>query len=922
MKLAISALLLCCVTAWAQAQKYTLSGTVRDAESQETLIGANVFVEETTIGASTDFDGNYSFKLENGTYSIVVSYIGYEKVRQTVTIDGSDLSLDFEVGGTQAIKEVEVTTDIAIARETPVAFSNITTKQIEEELASQDLPLLLNTTPGVYATNQGGGDGDSRITIRGFSQRKIAVMLDGIPVNDMENGQVYWSNWFGLDYVTKTMQVQRGLGASRLAIPAIGGTINILTKGLETEEGFNFRQEFGTGDFLRSTAGYNSGRLKGDWAYSIAGSYKRGNGWVDGAYTEGAFYYLRIDKQFDNHTLTFSGFGAPQRHGQRTFSSEILLYDTAYARELGFPGELLDSADYVQNNLNTNMIDKGLQYNEFWGYRDNRVFNTRNNYYHKPQLSLRHSWQMNERMFLSNVAYLSIGSGGGTADEGSDIPRTENGLFDIDAAVRRNQDSTVFFGNVVKEAFESETFLRSSVNNHFWYGLLSTLQWQVAENLTFTGGVDLRSYRGDHYREVRDLMGGEFTRQLENTRRPDDFRYRLGDQFDYNYSGFVNWAGTYGLLEYKKDKISAFVNLSAAVQGYKAKDFMKPREVALADTTFYVAYGDTVSIGDRDYHLESPEARDQELDWIYIPTFTAKAGGSYRIDKNHNVYLNAGYYDKAQPFTNVINVNRGRLDAPITRFENFVNEKIYALELGYGYQARKLSGNFNAYYTMWENRPLDNPPSVPVDPSDPDSDRIPVNIPGIDALHVGVEVDFRYKPFDELEIRGWVSVGDWRWNSAERAEVIIGTGDTLIYEFDATGVHVGDAAQTQIGGSIRLMPIQRGYITFRTIYFADNYANFTPESLQGDNAGRDSWKMPNYAMSDLFAGYTFKVGPKDQYNLSLRLAITNLFNGRFITDARNNDGFNSPAFNDFDAKSASVHFGQGLRYNFSVAFGF
>ena len=97
--------------------------------------------------------------------------------------------------------------------------------------------MVLNSTPGVYATQQGGGDGDARITIRGFNQRNVAVMIDGIPVNDMENGWVYWSNWFGLDAVTSNIQVQRGLGASKIAIPSVGGTMNLLTKGIDSRKG-------------------------------------------------------------------------------------------------------------------------------------------------------------------------------------------------------------------------------------------------------------------------------------------------------------------------------------------------------------------------------------------------------------------------------------------------------------------------------------------------------------------------------------------------------------------------------------------------------------------------------------------------------------------------------------------------------------
>ena len=89
----------------------------------------------------------------------------------------------------------------------------------------------------MYATKSCGCFGDARITIRGFAQENIAVLINGVPVNDMENGKVYWSNWAGLSDVTTAMQVQRGLGSSKLAISSVGGTINIITKTTDLEEG-------------------------------------------------------------------------------------------------------------------------------------------------------------------------------------------------------------------------------------------------------------------------------------------------------------------------------------------------------------------------------------------------------------------------------------------------------------------------------------------------------------------------------------------------------------------------------------------------------------------------------------------------------------------------------------------------------------
>jgi hypothetical protein len=112
----------------------------------------------------------------------------------------------------------------------------------------------------------------------------------------MENGWVYWSNWFGLDAVTSNIQVQRGLGASKIAIPSVGGTMNILTRGIGNKAGGSVKQSVGSFGRLRTSLGYNSGRLENGWGYTLAGSYKKGNGFVEETWSEGFFYYAKIQK--------------------------------------------------------------------------------------------------------------------------------------------------------------------------------------------------------------------------------------------------------------------------------------------------------------------------------------------------------------------------------------------------------------------------------------------------------------------------------------------------------------------------------------------------------------------------------------------------------------------------------------------------
>lgn len=893
-------LILILMTHWAVAQTGFITGKITDATTKEVLIGANVVVG--VKGISTDIEGNYLIKLSEGKHTVVVSYVGYETLEQDIEIkSGETLTLDVELKGDLTFDVVTKTADIAIDRKTPISFSNVETKQIAEELASQDLPMILNSTPGTYATQSGGGDGDARITIRGFNQRNVAVMLDGVPVNDMENGWVYWSNWFGLDLVTNTMQVQRGLGASKLAIPSVGGTINILTKGIDSKPGIRVKQEVGTGNFTRTTLGLNSGRLKNGWGISAAGSYKKGNGWVEQTFTEGFFYYLRIDKTFDNHIISFSGFGAPQSHGQRPFRDAMGIYSAEFARENGVPQSSIDSL-----SLTNFAVDAGRQFNEHWGTLNGEQINTRQNFYHKPQYSLRHTWDINEKMYLSNVAYLSVGNGGGVGPL-STFPKDSSGYVDLQKVYETNNTVSIFNPDQ-----RSTNILRASMNNHFWYGLLTNFNYQINDFFTFSGGVDVRYYEGDHYRIVYDLVGGEYFNSQGNS-RIDESTARLveGDKYQYDNTGFVQWGGTFGLLEYSYEKWSAFLNLSAARVGYALEDYMKPKVINLADTTMYVAHGDEVTHNDQTYTINSPEAQNQRIDWVYVPSFTFKTGASYKINDKHSVFANTGYLSRPTRYTNMIRDNRFN-SLPVTLFSDSKNEIIWAVEGGYKFRSQNFSANINGYYTNWLNKPLDRSPTVLSDPSDPESERIPVNINGVAALHKGVEFDFAYKFNRQLEVQGLASFGDWIWNSAANVFLPDGTN----YEFDARGVHVGDAAQTQIGGMVRYSPIKGLYIKVRGTYFGRNYADFTPESLRGATAQRESWLMPDYFLMDFHSGYNFKF---KGVRMSARFNVLNLLDAFYISDARNNDGF-VQTYNDFDAKSASVYFGMGRRWNASLNF--
>jgi iron complex outermembrane receptor protein len=919
------------------AQQALVKGTVKDKSSGELLIGVNVMYAPGK-GAITDVNGNFTLNIPYGTYTFTVSYVGYEQSVRKIEIKKEKVKLNFQLIN-KTLKEVEIVSDIARSRETPVAFSTIKPAKLQEELAAQDLPMILNSTPGVYATQQGGGDGDARINIRGFNQRNVAVMIDGIPVNDMENGWVYWSNWSGLDLATRSIQVQRGLGASKLALPSVGGTMNILTKGIDSKRSFRLQQEIGNDGYSRTSLAMNTGRMKNGWGVSFTGYYKRGNGWVDMTWTRGYFFFLRVDKSLGNHLLSFSAIGSPQSHGQRSYKSSIAEFSTDFANKAG----VADS-----NFISGRPTNLGLRYNQNWGYLNrwtivdgdtiqgtNEKINEKTNYYFKPQFSLRDFWNLSEKVYVSNILYLSLGNGGGTGLSRT-LPVLEDGTKDIQSSYNSN------IKNLGTELDGTGDILRSSINNHIWYGFLSSFGWKIHKGMELSGGIDLRSYRGEHYREVYDLLGqtrfidkptnigGEM--ELNDKTNPSRLRGE-GDIIGYHNDGIVRWSGLFTQFKATRGNWSYFINLTAAYSGYKRVDYFRNKDLVIDGEVFeqavgykrqfvfpdgWVAVVDTFEHNGQKYTINSPEARTSETPWKWIFGYTAKGGVNYNISETMNVFANAGYLNKAPRFANVFDNNN-------REYKEIRNEHVTALELGYSYYNEKLTVNLNSYWTQWQNKPADYPSSVIID------DIVyRVNINGMDALHRGVEAEIGYRITKNILSETVISIGDWRWTSADSAEIIDDVNGNVIDKiyFDAQGLKVGDAAQTQLRESIRWQVTKGLYIKAAVTYFGDFYSNFDPMNMDPvknpssfDEEGNpiQSWKIPAYALVDGFAGYRFKY---KELRFDLRLSILNVLDQVYISDAQNNDRYVGQSWNSFDARSAAVFFGMGRRFMTTLSISF
>lgn len=898
------------------SSKVVLSGSIKDSETGEALIGATVLAKS-GVGAIADLDGNFILKLPKGEYTIEVSMLGYGKFIQKMKLY-SNRTIDVKLESS-TLDEVEVVADMAQIRETPVAFSSISATKIQEELGGQDISMIANTTPGAYASSSGGGAGDSRVTIRGFDQRNIGVLVDGIPVNDMENGQVYWSNWDGLKDITKSMQIQRGLGASKLAISSVGGTMNFITNGIDGKRQMVVKKEWGNNNANVMSLAYNSGLLNNKWGFTLAGTYRSGNGWAEQTWYDAYSYFAKIQYMPNpRHIISIGINAAPQSHGQRSSKMQIVVYDREYARELGIDADkelrdMVKTSGAIKYTTPT-QGDRDLRWNPDQAILNGERFNDKVNFYNKPLINLNHFWKMSEKTTLSTVVYASFGTGGGTGYAPSLTSRDSiTGYINLQPSYNANTTVNSFSSNVLPQypgEIKSSTILQSNNNNHKWYGLLSTATTKLNKLFTLTYGVDLRYYEGIHTRTVYDLIGGDYYVEAGTNKNPNlssdlsNFVKRKNDIFGVHYLGLVKWGGLFGQVEYKKNKWTAFLTLSGSYSGYNRVDYYKPLDLILPDTTYhnYVKYNTKVTHNGVTYDRNSPEAKTASTGWVYQIGYTLKGGANYNINDHHNVFVNIGSMQVPQKFDNVFTFSNELA-------KDFKPQQIKSYELGYGIRYNKFNININGYYTTWDNQPQR---TVTI----PDGS---YNVNGVGLIYKGIEFEATYRPLKQIEFEGILSLGDWRYNTGG---IVTFYDENNVFQkeidYDAKGIHVGNTAQTQVGGAIRFMPFKGFYIKPRYTYFDKNYSNFNAVDLQlfpasgtikaRDDRGKESWRIPAYHMWDLSAGYEF---PFKVFKVNIYGTMNNVLNTRYINDAQNN-GLNGSA--GFDATSATVFFGVGRTF--------
>nr|MCU0471258.1 TonB-dependent receptor [Arcicella sp.] len=263
---AFTVLPVCCLllTVNCSFAQFSISGKITDAETGKPLVSANVTLENTTRGTTTNQQGNYTLKnLKSGSYVLKISYLGFEKITKIIDLQ-KDATIDLSLQKSTFVADEVVVSATRANAKSAMAYTDISKEYLQKQNLGQDIPQLLNFTPSLVTTSDAGaGVGYTGIRIRGTDATRINVTVNGIPINDSESQGTYWVNMPDLASSTNSIQIQRGVGTSTNGAGAFGATVNLSTNEFRKEPYAEINNSIGSFKTRKSTVMVGSGLLNG-----------------------------------------------------------------------------------------------------------------------------------------------------------------------------------------------------------------------------------------------------------------------------------------------------------------------------------------------------------------------------------------------------------------------------------------------------------------------------------------------------------------------------------------------------------------------------------------------------------------------------------------------------------------------------------
>ncbi len=784
---------------------------------------------------------------------------------------------------------------------------------------------LLQSSRDVFAGTAGFNFSAARFKIRGYQSDKTMILINGIPMNDLESGSGTWFRWGGLNDVTRYAETKNWLSENPYHFGGLGGYSNINAKATDIRKGHRISYAATNRAYThRLMYTYGTGMQKNGWAFALSTSARYSNeGYVSGTFYEAFSYYLAAEKQLNtSHNINLTILGAPSRTG-RSNISVLEAYELS-----GDP-----------------------YYNSNWGYqtqadgtrikRNSRVADS-----HMPIIALTHQWKINANSGLRTSLHTSFGKYGQTALNWNDakdprpdyykyLPSYYEGINDRanaqlmynnwqNESTRQVQWDELYFanskniftykdqdGNIVAEGLRSKYIVENRWNNIVMGGLSSVYNSQLTEKMTVHSGIFIQMQRNHYYNTVEDLLGGDFWVDVNqfaeqgfvdpnaaqsDLQNPNNV-VRKGDVYNNNYYIFNINTTAFGQLTYTGKKIDYYMAVELSSEQFYREGL------------FQTGIFPTNSLG-----------KSEIQNFL---NYAVKGGATYKISGRQYLTANAAFLNEAP-------TSRNAFISPRTRnvmVEDMVNETIYSGDVNYILRYPKLKMRLTYYYTQRNN-------AIWTRSFYHDEYNSFVNyvMKDVDYLDHGIEFGLDGTIYGGLSGNIVIASGQHLYNSRPTASIYVDNSAELLAENKTIYLQnykIGGMPQSAASLGLKYNGKKYWFAGVNFNYFADIFLDPNPDRRTEEAVANfvesdpqflqtiEQAKLENSYTVNLFIGKSFKIS---NYFLNINVNINNLTNNTtFVSGGFEQLRYDAQKVNKFPPRLGYMY---GLNYFVSATLRF
>ena len=758
----------------------------------------------------------------------------------------------------------------------------------EDEDMTQNV-IMMNSNSNVYTSNVGYLWSPVRFKFRAYSSQYSDIYMNGVQVNNLENGQFNYSTIGGMNDATRNQDAATPFEVNAFGMSSIGGSSNYDFRASNYAAGNKVTLSGLNRNYtLRAMYTYGTGLTKKGWAFFGTVGYRWANmntAAVDGTFYNSLGYFLSAQKVInENHSLNLATWGNPTERAQQ--------------------GASTDEAYWLANDR---------QYNPYWGYQngEKRASRVVNNY--EPSVLLTWDYKINERMKLTTSAFTKYAKYSSTRlnyngqnpapDYWKNFPSynydvwSNTGTADEYAAWEKSRDywmssirhrqidfDKLYFANqqLNTTGHDAVYWIEAKHNDHLANSLGSTFDWSIDNSTKFQVGLQLANNKGYHYSTMEDLLGGAYFHNVNTyaqgryASNDSEIQYDLnnpngvvreGDKMRYDYDIISQNAKAWA--SFVKDKGISHNYLSVKMEatqmwrnGHMLNGFYDPAK----------GWAKNASYG--------KSGKAHFLDGGF------KVGSTLNLGKGNSISMGVGYEARA-PRASVA------FESPEMN-NNFVpnlkKEKIFSAELGYALNCSWARLNLTGYYTHtydgtdWQNFYFDDVNSFTY-----------VSLTGLEKDYYGAELGVTFKVTSNFDINVTGTMAEAKYTSNSRVDYMLSTEGTTKQDICYNkGMRESGTplAAISLGLSYR---IKGWYLDLTGNYYDRIYLSYSPcmryyETLSkagyvNNVNGQDVINVPQQAkgnggfMLDASIGHQFKVAKRP---LSVNLMLTNITNNQKI----------------------------------------